>query len=171
MWSESENSGIAHSYSVLRQKMPVLRFPFLCGGRGRRRSSLRGGAAPGDLRITDRSAATTQVSRRYISAAAPHPGSQEDWMAGRSWRRYRTVVSAGVRMRRSSIECNPGTVTEHKFAGYRGMRESTGSEHRPAVGCAMRSLKILGRIHTFDQFLKTYEHGAQNTDLPMSMST
>lgn len=54
-----------------------------------------------------------------------------------------------------SIECNPGTVTEHKLLAYRqnginrlsiGLQSAGGEE-----------LKLLGRIHTYGQFLKTYE--------------
>lgn len=54
-----------------------------------------------------------------------------------------------------SIECNPGTVTEHKLLVYRSAginRLSIGLQSANGV-----ELKMLGRIHTFDQFLKTYE--------------
>ncbi len=54
-----------------------------------------------------------------------------------------------------SIECNPGTVTAHKFAAYR-----RAGINRISIGLQSASdeeLKLLGRIHTYEQFLKTYE--------------
>ena len=54
-----------------------------------------------------------------------------------------------------SIECNPGTVTAKKLNVY----QSAGS-NRLSIGLQSTNneeLKALGRIHTCDQFLKTYE--------------
>ena len=54
-----------------------------------------------------------------------------------------------------SVECNPGTVTAQKFAvyGQSGInRISLGLQSAQNV-----ELKMLGRIHTWEQFLKTYE--------------
>lgn len=54
-----------------------------------------------------------------------------------------------------SIECNPGTVTAEKLALYRAA-----GINRLSVGlqsCDNRELKLLGRIHTCEQFLHTYE--------------
>lgn len=54
-----------------------------------------------------------------------------------------------------SIECNPGTVTAAKVEAYR-----KNGVNRLSIGLQSadnRELKILGRIHTFEQFLKTYE--------------
>ena len=54
-----------------------------------------------------------------------------------------------------SIECNPGTVTAQKFAVYRQSginRISLGLQSAQNV-----ELKMLGRIHTWEQFIKTYE--------------
>lgn len=59
-----------------------------------------------------------------------------------------------------SIECNPGTVTDHKFAVYR-----RAGINRISIGLQSandRELKLLGRIHTFEQFLKTYELARKN---------
>lgn len=59
-----------------------------------------------------------------------------------------------------SIECNPGTVTNHKFAVYR-----RAGINRISIGLQSADnaeLKKLGRIHTFEQFLKTYELARQN---------
>ena len=54
-----------------------------------------------------------------------------------------------------SIECNPGTVTAKKLNVY----QSAGI-NRLSIGLQSTNneeLKVLGRIHTYDQFLKTYE--------------
>ena len=59
-----------------------------------------------------------------------------------------------------SIECNPGTVTDHKFSVYR-----RAGINRISIGLQSASdeeLKLLGRIHTYDQFLKTYELARKN---------
>lgn len=54
-----------------------------------------------------------------------------------------------------SMECNPGTVTAGKLDKYR-----RAGVNRLSIGLQSaddEELKILGRIHTFEQFLKTYE--------------
>ena len=54
-----------------------------------------------------------------------------------------------------SMECNPGTVTAGKLAKYR-----MAGINRLSIGLQSaddEELKILGRIHTFEQFVKTYE--------------
>lgn len=54
-----------------------------------------------------------------------------------------------------TMECNPGTVTAGKWAKYR-----KAGVNRLSIGLQSaddEELKILGRIHTFDQFLRTYE--------------
>ena len=54
-----------------------------------------------------------------------------------------------------SIECNPGTITATKLAAY----QSAGI-NRLSIGLQSarnEELKLLGRIHTYEQFLKTYE--------------
>ena len=59
-----------------------------------------------------------------------------------------------------SIECNPGTVTDHKFSVYR-----RAGINRISIGLQSANdeeLKLLGRIHTYDQFLKTYELARKN---------
>ena len=93
----------------------------------------------------------------YIGGGTPS-WLTEEWMAQIMWavrRSFRLASDAEI-----SIECNPGTVTDHKFAVYRNAginRISIGLQS--AVG---EELKILGRIHTFDQFLKTYELARKN---------
>lgn len=59
-----------------------------------------------------------------------------------------------------SIECNPGTVTDHKFAVYH-----RAGINRISIGLQSANedeLKRLGRIHSFDQFLKTYDLARKN---------
>ena len=54
-----------------------------------------------------------------------------------------------------SIECNPGTVTAAKLQAYR-----RAGINRLSIGLQSTNnteLKTLGRIHTYEQFLKTYE--------------
>lgn len=54
-----------------------------------------------------------------------------------------------------SMECNPGTLTSRKLLTYK-----TSGINRLSIGLQSaddEELKILGRIHTFDQFLKSYE--------------
>ncbi len=54
-----------------------------------------------------------------------------------------------------SMECNPGTVTAAKLEQYR-----MAGINRLSIGLQSadnEELKILGRIHTFEQFVKTYE--------------
>ncbi len=59
-----------------------------------------------------------------------------------------------------SVECNPGTVTDHKFAVYRAA-----GINRISIGLQSADeaeLVLLGRIHTYEQFLKTYELARKN---------
>lgn len=54
-----------------------------------------------------------------------------------------------------TIECNPGTVTAEKLQKYR-----RAGVNRLSIGLQSaddEELKILGRIHNFEQFVKTYE--------------
>jgi oxygen-independent coproporphyrinogen-3 oxidase len=62
------------------------------------------------------------------------------------------TVEAGAEI---SMECNPGTVTAAKLKSY--LRAGI---NRLSIGLQSadnEELKILGRIHTYEQFLKTYE--------------
>ena len=59
-----------------------------------------------------------------------------------------------------SIECNPGMVTDGKFAAYR-----RAGINRISIGLQSadkEELRLLGRIHTYEQFLKTYELARRN---------
>ncbi len=54
-----------------------------------------------------------------------------------------------------TIEMNPGTVTEEKLSSYKMC-----GVNRLSIGLQSANdveLKVLGRIHTYDEFLKTYE--------------
>lgn len=54
-----------------------------------------------------------------------------------------------------SMECNPGTVTSAKLEKYR-----RAGVNRLSIGLQSaddEELKLLGRIHNFEQFIKTYE--------------
>lgn len=58
-----------------------------------------------------------------------------------------------------TMECNPGTVTDAKFAAYKNV-----GINRLSIGLQSANdeeLKVLGRIHTFEQFLRTYEKARQ----------
>lgn len=71
-----------------------------------------------------------------------------------------------------TIECNPGTITEHKFEIYTKI-----GINRLSIGLQSAhndELKILGRIHTYEQFLKTYDmarkHGFYNINIDLMSS-
>lgn len=60
-----------------------------------------------------------------------------------------------------TIECNPGTVTSTKLQSFR-----SAGVNRLSIGLQStvdEELKLLGRIHTYEQFVKTYEM-ARNAD-------
>lgn len=61
-------------------------------------------------------------------------------------------VSPGAEV---SMECNPGTITASKLDKYRKV-----GVNRLSIGLQSADddeLKILGRVHTFEEFVKTYE--------------
>ena len=54
-----------------------------------------------------------------------------------------------------TLECNPGTVTDAKFAAYKNA-----GINRLSIGLQSANdeeLQTLGRIHTYEQFLRTYD--------------
>lgn len=62
------------------------------------------------------------------------------------------TVEAGAEI---TVECNPGTLTENKLDAYR-----TAGVNRLSIGLQSadnRELRLLGRIHTFEEFLESYE--------------
>lgn len=71
-----------------------------------------------------------------------------------------------------TIECNPGTVTDRKLAVYKSL-----GINRLSIGLQSannKELKTLGRIHTFEQFLRTYDkarhHGFTNINVDLMSS-
>lgn len=71
-----------------------------------------------------------------------------------------------------SIECNPGTVSDEKFAVYK-----EAGINRLSIGLQSANneeLKTLGRIHTYEQFLRTYDkarhHGFTNINVDLMSS-
>lgn len=81
-----------------------------------------------------------------------------------SWLKENAIVSILNEVKRSftilpdaeiTIECNPGTVTEHKFIVYKEL-----GINRLSIGLQSANdweLRRLGRVHNFAQFLRTYE--------------
>lgn len=68
-----------------------------------------------------------------------------------------------------SLEANPGTLTENKLKAYQ-----SGGINRLSLGCQSakdQELKRLGRIHTWEEFLKSYhmarEAGFQNINVDL----
>ena len=71
-----------------------------------------------------------------------------------------------------TMECNPGTVTAAKFEAYK-----KAGINRLSIGLQSANddeLKTLGRIHTFEQFLKTYDmarrYGFNNINIDLMSS-
>jgi len=71
-----------------------------------------------------------------------------------------------------TIECNPGTVSDEKFTAYKKL-----GINRLSIGLQSANneeLQILGRIHTFEQFLQTYDmarhHGFSNINVDLMSS-
>ena len=71
-----------------------------------------------------------------------------------------------------TVEVNPGTVDKLKLMAYRNV-----GINRLSIGLQSvhnEELKILGRIHTFEQFLKTYDmarkHGFTNINIDLMSS-
>lgn len=97
------------------------------------------------------------VTTVYIGGGTP------SWLREESMEEIMTAVKRSFALASDaevSIECNPGTVTDHKFAVYRRV-----GINRISIGLQSASdeeLKLLGRIHTYDQFLKTYELARRN---------
>ena len=80
------------------------------------------------------------------------------------YRNFAVVSDAEI-----TIECNPGTVSDAKFAVYKKL-----GINRLSIGLQSANneeLKTLGRIHTYEQFLQTYEkarrHGFDNINIDL----
>lgn len=110
-----------------------------------------------------------EISTIYIGGGTP------------SWLREEYMTAILERLREQfailpqaeiSIECNPGTVTERKFQAYK-----KAGINRLSIGLQSaneKELKLLGRVHSFEQFLKTYElareTGFQNINVDLMSS-
>lgn len=116
-----------------------------------------------ELEFYGESSRDYHVSTVYIGGGTP------------SWLKEEYLASVMEQIHRSfaidkdaeiSIECNPGTVTDHKFAVYRDS-----GINRLSIGLQSadnEELKLLGRIHTKEQFLKMYAL-ARKMDLAISI--
>ena len=110
-----------------------------------------------ELEFYGESSRDYHVSTVYIGGGTP------------SWLKEEYLASVMEQIHRSSaidkdaeisIECNPGTVTDHKFAVYRDS-----GINRLSIGLQSadnEELKLLGRIHTKEQFLKMYALARKN---------
>ncbi len=111
---------------------------------------------------------------RYLSTIFIGGGTpswlQENWMADIMESVYCSFTVAPYA--EITIECNPGTVSNQKFLVYKEI-----GINRLSIGLQSANneeLKILGRIHTFEQFLKTYDmarqHGFTNINVDLMSS-
>lgn len=113
----------------------------------------------------------SKYSDRYISTIFIGGGTPS-WLDERNMASimecvYRNFeVAADVEI---TIECNPGTVSDGKFAAYKNI-----GINRLSIGLQSANneeLKTLGRIHTFEQFLRTYDkarhHGFSNINVDL----
>lgn len=97
------------------------------------------------------------VSTVYIGGGTP------SWLRETQTERIMEALRRSfsfVREPEVTIECNPGTVTDRMFLVYR-----RAGINRISIGLQSADdaqLKMLGRIHTFEQFLKTYDLARRN---------
>ncbi|MGN0483568.1 MAG: radical SAM family heme chaperone HemW [Lachnospiraceae bacterium] len=97
-----------------------------------------------------------QVSTIYVGGGTPS-WLQESYMEQifeTIYREFQVKKDAEI-----SIECNPGTLTKNKLLAYQQM-----GINRLSIGLQStlnEELKLLGRIHTYEQFLKNYEMARQ----------
>lgn len=93
-----------------------------------------------------------KLSTIYIGGGTPS-WMQESYIAAlldEVYRQFTVAVDAEI-----SIECNPGTLTRNKLESYRN-----NGINRLSIGLQStdnEELKNLGRIHTYEQFLRNYE--------------
>lgn len=101
--------------------------------------------------------------RGYLVSTVYIGGGTPSWLREEQIERIMETVHRSFSLAKDaevSIECNPGTVTDRKFATYR-----RAGINRISIGLQSANdteLKTLGRIHTFDQFLKTYDLARRN---------
>lgn len=97
------------------------------------------------------------VSTIYIGGGTP------SWLAYERMEEILSVIYQNFQIAPDaevSMECNPGTVTKESLQSY-----FSAGINRLSIGLQSadnEELRLLGRIHTFEQFVKTYEM-ARNT--------
>ncbi len=109
------------------------------------------------------------ISTIFIGGGTPSWLDEEDMVA------IMTCVHTNFHVEPEAeitIECNPGTVTDGKFESYK-----RAGINRLSIGLQSahnEELKLLGRIHTYEQFLQTYEkarkHGFANINIDLMSS-
>lgn len=92
------------------------------------------------------------VSSIYIGGGTPSWLDAEymEMIMNAVYQAFTVLPSAEI-----SIECNPGTVTKEKFDTYRRI-----GINRISIGLQSANddeLKLLGRVHTYNRFLHTYD--------------
>ncbi len=107
-----------------------------------------------------------EISTIYIGGGTPS-WLQESYIAKLMEEVYRDFSVA--KDAEITIECNPGTLTKSKLKCYQ-----TAGINRLSIGLQSADdaeLKLLGRVHTFEQFLRNYELarecGFQNINLDL----
>jgi oxygen-independent coproporphyrinogen-3 oxidase len=106
----------------------------------------------GEIRFFGEKMPDYEVTTVYIGGGTPSWLSQELMLA------ILDTVGSAFHIRRDAevtIECNPGTLTKSKLLSYR-----EAGVNRLSIGLQSadnEELKVLDRIHTFEQFMKTYE--------------
>ncbi|MBQ8278618.1 MAG: oxygen-independent coproporphyrinogen III oxidase [Roseburia sp.] len=109
------------------------------------------------------------ISTIFIGGGTPSWLNEKDMAAIMEcvYRNFEVAADAEI-----TIECNPGTVSEQKFAVYKSV-----GINRLSIGLQSANneeLKTLGRIHTFEQFLRTYDkarhHGFANINVDLMSS-
>lgn len=108
------------------------------------RSVFIGGGTPTWLDAKDMEQILSTLWKEFAATGERHVGAGEE-----------TDVKEKACAPEVTIECNPGTVTREKLLLYKKY-----GINRLSIGLQSadeRELCLLGRIHTFEQFLKTYE--------------
>ncbi|MGN0352644.1 MAG: radical SAM family heme chaperone HemW [Roseburia sp.] len=105
-----------------------------------------------EIQFWGQCAGAYEVSTVYIGGGTPS-WLREEYMTAIMEQLYQSFSFST--QAEITIECNPGTVTERKFLAYK-----KAGINRLSIGLQSANeeeLKLLGRVHTFEQFLKTYE--------------
>ncbi|MBQ1682483.1 MAG: oxygen-independent coproporphyrinogen III oxidase [Agathobacter sp.] len=99
-----------------------------------------------------------QIGHLYEVSTVFLGGGTPSWLDTEYMEAIMATLKKAFRIREDAeitVECNPGTVTLQKLVAYKNA-----GINRLSIGCQSadaQELKLLGRVHTFEQFLKTYE--------------